>query len=51
MLLPTASEPEDDGVNTNVTTKLALPTNTGVGARVKELKLTAVPLQKISTSL
>ncbi len=45
MLLPTASEPEDDGVNTNVATKLAWLTNTGVGARVKELKLTAVPLQ------
>ena len=45
MLLPTASEPEDDGVNTNVATKLVWPKNTGVGARVKELKLTAVLLQ------
>ena len=44
MLLPTVSEPEDDGVNTNVATKLAWLTNTGVGARAKELKLTA-PLQ------
>ncbi len=45
MALPTASEPDDDGVNTNVATKLAWPTNTGVGARVKELKLTAVLVQ------
>ena len=45
MVLPTASEPEDDGVNMNVATKLSWPTNTGVGARVKELKLTAAPLQ------
>ena len=45
MLLPTASEPEDDGVNTNVATKLAWLTNTGVGARVKTAKMTAVPLQ------
>ncbi len=45
MLLPASNEPEDDGVNTNVATKSALLTRTGVGARVKELKLTAVPLQ------
>ena len=45
MLLPTASEPEDDGVNTNVATKLAWLMDTGVGARVKEVKLTAAPLQ------
>ena len=45
IVLPTDSEPDDDGVNTNVATKLAWLTNTGVGARVKELKLTAVLLQ------
>ena len=45
MLLPTASEPEDDGMNTNVATKLGWLMTTGVGARVKELKLTAVLLQ------
>jgi hypothetical protein len=42
MALPTASEPADDGVNTNVATKLALLTNTGVGDRLKRLKPTDV---------
>ena len=51
MVLPTASEPEDDGVNTNVATKLALLTNTGVGARVKELKLTGPLHVQMSTTL
>ncbi len=45
MVLPTASEPADDGVNTNVATKLAWLTNKGLGARVQELTLTAVPVQ------
>ncbi len=45
MVLPTASEPQDDGVNTNVATTFAWLTNTGVGVRVKELKLKPVPLQ------
>ena len=42
MVLPTASEPEDDGVNTSGAATLDWPTKTGVGARVKELKETDV---------
>ena len=50
MVLPTASEPQDDGVKTNVATKSALLMNTGVGARVNELKLTAALHVQMSTA-
>jgi hypothetical protein len=42
MVLPAGSEPVDDGVNTNVAATLAWLMKTGVGARVKELKVAAV---------